>query len=476
MEKNERIDLQRRQMWNRDRRCEAFLEKLEVSANLDWDSLFNPKELKKLYKEMCSKEEVTDKEVMDYLFRECMAVHARMKENGNVFGHRYSALTIRFACMLRGKMSQSSYDFYRKTFGLPCNSTLLEYSAADSDAPDGCMMETIAQVSQLADESDLPDADFGREGNLSWDSHTIRDKLQFSFGSGNLTGYAADAFNLDAIVEQFKKMSDKDLDDDKKTSTLDKVPLGKHYMVFYFTTYSGKQRPFCFMAARYCLASLSARWIVMEMQHIIATLATFGFVVNTLGCDGASENRSALKQQLNISLRDAFPELMTDDNPRQTMIAPVKKYDKDDLPWDMKVAMIHPTFPDVHVFAGADMGHDVKKQRNAAFLTGFHEKKRNLLLHGLPTALKMLQEAWEKCPDKCDESAIMIFRKIKLETFDLNANTMLCTPHAMKIYSSTMLSVLHFYKDKNQLAAAGAYDSWIEWITVMDHFVDIMNR
>ena len=76
MAKNERIDLQRRQMWHRDRRCEAFLEKLEVSANLDWDSLFNPKELKKLYKEMCSKEEVTDKEVMDYLFRECMAIHA----------------------------------------------------------------------------------------------------------------------------------------------------------------------------------------------------------------------------------------------------------------------------------------------------------------------------------------------------------------------------------------------------------------
>ena len=55
--------------------------------------------------------------------------------------------------------------------------------------------------------------------------------------------------------------------------------------------------------------------------------------------------------------------------------------------------MIHPTFPDVHIFAGADMGHAVKKQHHAVFLTGFHEKKRNLLLCGLLAALKMLQEA-----------------------------------------------------------------------------------
>ena len=47
-------------------------------------------------------------------------------------------------------------------------------------------------------------------------------------------GYATDVFNLDAIAEQFKK-SDEDLDGDKKTSTLIKVPLGKtlHGVLFY---------------------------------------------------------------------------------------------------------------------------------------------------------------------------------------------------------------------------------------------------
>ena len=34
------------------------------------------------------------------------------------------------------------------------------------------------------------------------------------------------------------------------------------------------------MAACYCLASLSVKWIITETQHIIYALATFGFVIN----------------------------------------------------------------------------------------------------------------------------------------------------------------------------------------------------
>ena len=66
------------------------------------------------------------------------------------------------------------------------------------------MMETIAQVSQMMDDMKVPDDDFHCEGSLSWDSHTICDKLLFDHGSKLLTGYAADAFDLDIIVEQLK--------------------------------------------------------------------------------------------------------------------------------------------------------------------------------------------------------------------------------------------------------------------------------
>ena len=50
----------------------------------------------------------------------------------------------------------------------------------------------------------------------------------------------------------------------EKHSKLDEVALGKHYMVFKMHTWTGKGKPISFMAARFCLDSLSSRWIVIE--------------------------------------------------------------------------------------------------------------------------------------------------------------------------------------------------------------------
>ena len=72
--------------------------------------------------------------------------------------------------------------------------------AAEAEVLDGCEYSP-EQMEQM----NIDDEDFHQEGNLAWDSHTIRDKLQFSFGSGNLTGCAADAFNLDSIINNSKK-------------------------------------------------------------------------------------------------------------------------------------------------------------------------------------------------------------------------------------------------------------------------------
>jgi len=51
----------------------------KVEAEVNWDELFDPNKLKALYTDLCNKEEVADKEVMDYLFRECIAVWTNTK-------------------------------------------------------------------------------------------------------------------------------------------------------------------------------------------------------------------------------------------------------------------------------------------------------------------------------------------------------------------------------------------------------------
>jgi hypothetical protein len=55
----------------------------------------------------------------------------------------------------------------------PCNSTLIEYSLADVESPDGCMMETIVQNSKTLKEMEVPEEDFHQEGNCSWESCKI---------------------------------------------------------------------------------------------------------------------------------------------------------------------------------------------------------------------------------------------------------------------------------------------------------------
>ena len=72
----------------------------------------------------------------------------------------------------------------------------MKYSCADTSSPDGLMMESIAQASQMMDDLKVDNEDFHRKGNLSWDSHTIRDKIGYDHNSKNIYGYAADALGL----------------------------------------------------------------------------------------------------------------------------------------------------------------------------------------------------------------------------------------------------------------------------------------
>jgi hypothetical protein len=137
---------------------------------VDHDFLFDEKVLRETYS-------MFQQEII--LFQECLAVRKRMRERGNAKGHMdiYTPLMIRFAIMLRKKLSQSNYDFIRQVFGLPTNATLCEYRNADTTAEDGLMHETCMQQAQWMKEMEIPLRDFRRYVGLSFDSHTIRSKL-----------------------------------------------------------------------------------------------------------------------------------------------------------------------------------------------------------------------------------------------------------------------------------------------------------
>ena len=154
--------------------------------------------------------------------------------------------------------------------------------------------------------------------------------LGFCPHTKQLVGYAHDAFDLDVIAREFKRRytdteaaemagdveteEDKDEDDEpNKTSNNtdddNKLQLGKHYMVFMAQSIAAEHRPFCFMVARYCLSSLTSRWVRVNKRQITSAMAFHDFIVLLDSFDGAPENRSAINQDLTLTLGDLMPEL-----------------------------------------------------------------------------------------------------------------------------------------------------------------------
>ena len=171
------ITVLRAKLWRRENALKALVSKEVVLNNVNPELLFDQKTLEAGYQKLQGQLEVDEKEIFDVLFRECFEVHKRIKLQGNAKGHKYSPLLIRFAIMLRNKVSQSNYDFFRQVFGLPTNATLCEYRSADTTAEDGVMHETCSQQSIAMHKLNVPRGDFRWYMALSFDSHTIKEML-----------------------------------------------------------------------------------------------------------------------------------------------------------------------------------------------------------------------------------------------------------------------------------------------------------
>ena len=96
----------------------------------------------------------------------------------------------------------------------------------------------------------------------------------------------------------------------KKKKKKDKpLALGKHYYAFVVQSVTSKGAPVRFIAARYCVANMSHRWLRLKLEYIEAALAFYGFVVCAESFDGASENRSYMNNRLTLTFRDLCKEL-----------------------------------------------------------------------------------------------------------------------------------------------------------------------
>ena len=329
--------------------------------------------------------------------------------------------------------------------------------------------------------------------------------IAYDPNTNTIVGAAYDAFDPDVIVKEFNRMREAvtkadmklDCEEEKSDATTsiekedeESIEKGKHFMVFIFQNWSGNHKSFHFVAARYALANLSARWLRKAIRSITSLLASYFVYSVGRAYDGASENRTWNKRDMTIKLRDLIPELLdspesktmpnqlgsnrsvgytssannrsivgddrnatsvvegvqstgdavpigthrparpgsparTDNKstqsvcgvrtgderiaafgseaPKRNAIANprhdspldmnLRKFKEDELPWDMCIAMKHPSIDWLVIVALSNFSHGVKKEANS------FERGNLLGVEGHPMNIYMLRDCYMESPD-----------------------------------------------------------------------------
>ena len=104
-------------------------------------------------------------------------------------------------------------------------------------------------------------------------------------------GEKKDSDDENDVVEEEGNQDD---DESHKKKKKDNLALGKHYYVFVVHCLTKNGPPVRFIAARYCVANHSHRWLQAKLDYIESSLAFYGFIMSSESFDGASENRSCM--------------------------------------------------------------------------------------------------------------------------------------------------------------------------------------
>ena len=354
-------------------------------------------------------EDVTKSSVAKYVFLESVRKHKVARASG-VTSVNHCPIAVRLGALIRGKMGYSGglYDLVASALGLPTDRRLQDYTIPTTNEPDGLLLANILREAELFDQRN-PNAgpfDWERHVSLAFDAMTCKGSFVVNYHTNEIVGLGVDCMKLNVILKELKEIekfdkSDKELEEDaagNKTEESVEVPEpAKHFLIFAATTWSptaqnGKPSRHQFVCARYGLGSIDANFLIPVIRKIILHLSLYGFLVDTIAGDGASENRSAFKTLATLT---AY-EVLKGHYPADLL---------DSLNSSTKIAFPHPNpeyAGEIYIFIGGDMPHWVKKFRNAMDNT----KTRDLGFRGAGLLLEPLKDVWKKMDD-CEISGAL---------------------------------------------------------------------
>eukprot|EP00978_Attheya_sp_CCMP212_P047092 scaffold421221_cov91-Attheya_sp.AAC.2 len=463
--------------------------------SINADLLFNSQAID-LADQYFDDENIPQDHIVRYLFAESCRASAQARKSGsnNV---RYSPIMIRFAISLFNKLKKDKYEFLRKVFNLPSSRRLNDYMSPGGNAPSGIVFDLLEQQRTLfeGNNKDLERLDWRRHGSLSWDSCCIRDKLTFNSHSLELVGFADDAFDIDVVKAELLHTCDSNTeslppisetegdtnqeaddtgslsslnpeeDDDTNKPRKNDDPLlpamAKHYLVFMFTTWDKNSKPVRFVAARYGLNSLTSPFLIRRVREITVALWRYGFLVNNITGDGASENRSTFKSLATLTAEQVFSHF----TPEEKTLLPMKQ----------KVAFYHPALVDekILVFIGGEMPHLIKKVVNALEKSDSMKSKRNLKFRGKSLSLNKLQKLFIASGGD-DYFGSLRQHYFGVDHFDKDAHSRMRVHLAVQITSQHMIQLIDEYSEK--CGGVSEYAPSREIIASLDRLIDICNN
>ena len=194
----------------------------------------------------------------------------------------------------------------------------------------------------------------------------------------------------------------------------------------------------------------------------MGALTKYGFIVDTITCDGASENRSVLKSLCTYAATDLIFNELTELCPELLSR----------LPPDFKIAFDHPTLPGIKVFAAGDMPYLIKKIVNAMERTGQSKSKTSLSYLGQRLSLDSIKTLWEETGDGKVGTSLRVF-KYTIDHFLKNAFNRMRVHLATQI---TSLSTCRLIDQSNSTKFTKEDLAPMQKIIfALDQLIDIMN-
>ena len=381
--------------------------------------LYDDKIKKMMDEQLTQKGILQHKDLVGYLWEECK-LHAERAEQSGKRSCRYSPVLLRWCLSLRNKLGKGPYDFLAQTVNFPSGRTLNDYMSPGRASQDGIIWETLDVFKQQFDNlhggSAIPRDHWLRMGSLSFDTKSVKEKVETDPHTQRLVGFADDDLQhvdgINAALSSVAMTLSPEDSNDNHMMEADRAPrMARHYGVAYFTSYEYKSKPFQFIAARFAIASLNADYLEDRIDDITDALHRKGFVVIALAGDGASENRLIFSRKANVLVSDVIALGMY----------PTHWMQKFESLLDFNVGYWHPQLVDkVLIFIHADMPHWVKKFVNALERSGKSKHKTNLFFRDQHMSLDMLKDIWEASIST--HSTGLRISKCGADHFDKNAH------------------------------------------------------